>query len=296
VIKKATASAPRFMASLVLLLVTVPASAQNLLTNPSFDQDIAGYVIFPAGAWSSIDAHQDPASGSLRQVIGSGQGYALQNVKTLTAESYHLRGSFYVPLGSGTGQVGVATFYYGNALCELPALGSSEAVVTIVPGTWQTVDTYAHAKPPGAACATAQFYALAAIGPLIVYYDDLVFEASSQAGCHSDAGALCLGSGRFRVTATWKTADDVAGGAHAVELTPDTGYLWFFNASNVEAIVKVLDGCALNGHYWVFAGGLTDVKTDIVVRDLRTGSSKTYSNPQGRAFRPVQDTSAFACP
>jgi hypothetical protein len=29
---------------------------------------------------------------------------------------------------------------------------------------------------------------------------------------------------------------------------------------------------------------------------LRTGHSRTYSNPQGKAFRPVQDTSAFACP
>jgi hypothetical protein len=289
------AAAPRGLAGL-LLLTAVPAGGQNLLTNPAFDHDIAGYAVSPAGAWSAIDAHDDPASGSLRQVIAAGQGYALQNVKTLTAESYHLRGGFYVPQGSGTGKVGVATFYYGNTLCDPPSIGSSEAFVTITPGVWQTLDTYAHAKPSGTACATAQVSAVAAIGPLIVYYDDLVFEPSSQAGCHSDANALCLGDGRFRVTATWKTAEDVAGGAHAVELTPDTGYLWFFNASNVEAIVKVLDGCALNGHYWVFAGGLTDVKTDIVVRDLRTGASKTYSNPQGKAFRPVQDTSAFACP
>jgi hypothetical protein len=35
--------------------------------------------------------------------------------------------------------------------------------------------------------------------------------------------------------------------------TTDTGAFWFFAAANVELIVKVLDGCALNGAHWVFA-------------------------------------------
>ena len=35
---------------------------------------------------------------------------------------------------------------------------------------------------------------------------------------------------------------------------------WFFQAENVEAVVKVLNGCGINDRYWVFAGGLTDVK------------------------------------
>jgi hypothetical protein len=32
------------------------------------------------------------------------------------------------------------------------------------------------------------------------------------------------------------------------------------------------------------------------VTDTQTGQVKTYVNPQGTAFAPIQDTSAFACP
>ncbi|HEY4563258.1 MAG TPA: hypothetical protein VIJ36_09775, partial [Thermoanaerobaculia bacterium] len=70
-------------------------------------------------------------------------------------------------------------------------------------------------------------------------------------------------------------------------------YFWFFDPANVETIVKVLNGCGLNQRYWVFAGGLTSVQTVITVRDTRTGIAKTYTNPQGTPFQPVQDTSAF---
>ncbi len=59
----------------------------------------------------------------------------------------------------------------------------------------------------------------------------------------------------------------------------------------------MLDACALNQRYWVFAGGLTDVRTVITVTDTERNVVKTYFNPQGVAFQPVQDTSAFAtCP
>jgi hypothetical protein len=47
----------------------------------------------------------------------------------------------------------------------------------------------------------------------------------------------------------------------------------------------------------VFAGGPTDVNVVITVTDTQTGATKTYTNPQRTAFRPIQDTSAFAsCP
>ena len=85
--------------------------------------------------------------------------------------------------------------------------------------------------------------------------------------------------------------------AQAVAITGDTGYFWFFNSSNVEVVIKVLNGCAANGHYWVFAGGLTDVRTRIAVTDTRTGAMQVYVTPRGVAFPPLQDTVAFAtCP
>ena len=76
-------------------------------------------------------------------------------------------------------------------------------------------------------------------------------------------------------------------------LTGDTGYFWFFDAANAEMIVKVLEGCGINGSYWVYAGGLTNVRTTLTVTDTVTHGVKTYVNPQKTPFQPIQDTGAF---
>lgn len=115
--------------------------------------------------------------------------------------------------------------------------------------------------------------------------------------CTKNATTLCLNNNRFKVQATYQTSGGQSGTASVVELTPDTGYFWFFNSSNVEAVVKVLNACGLNNSYWVFAGGLTDVRVELTLTDTKTGSMKTYVNPLGVKFAPIQDTSAFAtCP
>jgi hypothetical protein len=123
---------------------------------------------------------------------------------------------------------------------------------------------------------------------------------SSQASLRSAAAAstkLLLNDNRFEVEAVWETAQGQSDAGQAVSLTGDTGYFWFFDSANVEVVIKVLNGCGLNGRYWVFAGGLTNVRAVITVRDTLTGISKTYTNPQGTAFQPIQDTSALAaCP
>ena len=38
-----------------------------------------------------------------------------------------------------------------------------------------------------------------------------------------------------------------------------TGYFYFFNQTNVEMVLKVLNACGVNQHYWVFSAGLTNV-------------------------------------
>jgi hypothetical protein len=120
--------------------------------------------------------------------------------------------------------------------------------------------------------------------------------ATTPGGCVGSDTRLCLAGNRFRVETHWWTATG-EGEGHAVGLTADTGTFWFFNSANVEAVVKVLDGCGFNQRFWVFAGGLTNVRVRLTVTDTRTGAVKIYNNPQGTAFSPVQDTSAFAaCP
>ncbi len=120
-----------------------------------------------------------------------------------------------------------------------------------------------------------------------------ISDAVARAACQAGDSALCLNGGRYRVSASWAT-DNAAGNGHAVGLTGDTGYFWFFSPSNLEMIVKVLDGCAVNQNVWVFAGGLTNVEVSLRVEDTVTGSVTNYHNPRTTAFQPIQDTEAFA--
>jgi hypothetical protein len=121
--------------------------------------------------------------------------------------------------------------------------------------------------------------------------------AAPPTPCAAGDRTLCLNKGRFEVQATWTTPNGQTGSGHAVPLTADTGYFWFFADTNVEVVIKVLEACATNNRYWVFAGGLTNTNVRLTIRDSQTNTQKVYTNPQGTAFRPIQDTGAFAtCP
>jgi len=107
---------------------------------------------------------------------------------------------------------------------------------------------------------------------------------------------LLLGDGRFRVTVDWE--DPFNGGSgtgHAIQDTRDTGGFWFFDPANQELTVKVLDGRAINGHFWFFYGALSNVAYEITVTDQLTGREKTYDNPP-RRFGSFADTFAFRDP
>jgi PKD repeat protein len=122
--------------------------------------------------------------------------------------------------------------------------------------------------------------------------------APSPPGCVPDPTTLCVNDGRFGVTALWRIRDGTSGQAIAFPLTADTGYFWFFSPGNVEVVVKVLNACDTTFQaYWVFAAGLTNVEVTLTVTDTATEEVRTYTNPLGVAFAPVQDTSAFlTCP
>jgi hypothetical protein len=112
------------------------------------------------------------------------------------------------------------------------------------------------------------------------------------AGCEPGDDHLCLG-GRFAVQAAWKNPyTGETGIGHSHPLTADTGALWFFDPANLELMVKVLDGRAINGSFWVFYGSLSNVEYTVTVTDTQTGAVRTYHNaPLQYASR--SDTSAF---
>ncbi|MEA2561924.1 MAG: hypothetical protein QOH06_3428 [Acidobacteriota bacterium] len=114
--------------------------------------------------------------------------------------------------------------------------------------------------------------------------------------CTSGGPALCLNKSRFQVQVIWTTATG-NGAGQAIQLTDESGFFTFFDPSNVELTVKLLNGCNLGGHYWVFISGLTNVGVKVTVTDTKNGTVKTYNSPINKTFVPVLDTSAFAtCP
>ena len=125
--------------------------------------------------------------------------------------------------------------------------------------------------------------------------DVLFARAQGLGGCAASATGLCLDGARFRVGTSWRTPQGDTGEGRAIPLTNDTGYFWFFRPANVEMVVKVLDACVPQfDRFWVFAGGLTNVEVTTTVVDTLTGDVRTYVNPLGTPFRPLQDTDAFA--
>jgi hypothetical protein len=111
--------------------------------------------------------------------------------------------------------------------------------------------------------------------------------------CAAGLTTLCLHGGRFQVQVNWRVpSQGTAGAGRAVPLTTDTGYLWFFSSNNVELVIKVLDGRAFNGRFWVFYGALSNVEYTITVTDTSTGQIRTYFNPSGQ-LASVADTAAF---
>src|SRR6478672_9469966 len=89
--------------------------------------------------------------------------------------------------------------------------------------------------------------------------------------CLPVATIFCAHDSRFFVQATFSapTLGISNASATAISLTNDSGYFWFFSPNNVELVVKVVDGRAFNGFFWVFVGALSDVAYEIIVTDTQ---------------------------
>ena len=125
--------------------------------------------------------------------------------------------------------------------------------------------------------------------------------------CTASATTLCIdgspGDHRFKVEVEFQTSQGggSSGNGHAIPLSPvgitHGGAFWFFSPDNPEMLVKVLDGCAINGQKWFFASAGTNVAYTMTLTDTATGQQKIYTNADLRAAEPILDTAAFAgCP
>ena len=124
---------------------------------------------------------------------------------------------------------------------------------------------------------------------------DLLVRASDPAGsCEPDGETLCLRDSRYAVVVDWWLGDGRSGTGSVVHGgTNDSGLFTFFNRENWEVLIKVLDGCAVNGHVWVYGASTTDLGYTIRVTDTVTGVAKEYGNEPGLPAPAITDATAF---
>ena len=101
--------------------------------------------------------------------------------------------------------------------------------------------------------------------------------------CRTGARYLCLGDDRFEVQVHWSNPDMAGdhgfGNGVPIDFSDESGLFWFFEPDNVELVLKVLDGTAINGNFWVFFGALSDVEYWVTVEDTQGEQRRTYHNP-----------------
>ena len=174
---------------------------------------------------------------------------------------------------------------------------------------------------PGEACVQqiTPYNVATTIGPLPAGDYDLTILVADALGLPADeipilgtrsfsvletAETKALLNGRFEVEVSFEDTQGVPGtarvmsgalptGAELVSDSGETALFWFFSPDNTEMLVKVLDACAINERFWVFASAATDLAFTLKVTDLETEETRTYENPAGQPAMAINDTNAF---
>ena len=100
--------------------------------------------------------------------------------------------------------------------------------------------------------------------------------------------------GGYDVSMCYVTQDGESGPVKADAWSSEAGVLWFFGRNNPEVLVKVLNGCGVNGHRWAFVAPVTTLDFNLWITGP-DGSRWTHGNPQGATASTKSDTKAFPC-
>lgn len=284
------ARAPLF----AVLVAAVPALADNFVNNPGFDSDVDHWG-GPPIVWIAEDELGDPASGSAYvEVPGHSSAH-------LTSDCFPVGGGQQLVFGASANlegseplwaRVGVELRFYDQPNC------AGSATLTPYPSLiaesayagWGS--SQANAVAPAGAQSAQLLILLGSDGANSqVFRIDNAFVTGGT--CAAGDRVLCLENERFRVSARWRIPDGTRGYAGVRPLSADSGFLWFFDVSNLELVIKVLDGCGSNERFWIFAAGLTNLGVELDVTDTFTGEVWRFENPVDDAFPPRQDIEAF---
>ena len=128
-------------------------------------------------------------------------------------------------------------------------------------------------------------------------------------GCRPSASRACLNERRFDVSARYSTQTVSRAPAKRLDLygIGDSGSVfYFFEPDNPEMLLKVVNGCWLNDHWWVFGSAATDLVYEVAIEDFADGGGTVEyrhngvgvivgDNGYSTAAGVINDTSAFPC-
>ena len=208
----------------------------------------------------------------------------------------------FVPFGHGyVGQNQFGTSY-----------GSTMAIFGDVVDSFSTVEPV-HGRVLGNADVSDAARALRYTIPDVARYSPTVVpervEDPRGYGCRPSAGRACLNERRFHVTAGYSTPTVARAPAKRLDvygLGDSAAIFYFFAPDNPEMLIKVVDGCWQNGHWWVFGSAATDLAYEVAIEDLANGGGTVrYRHRDGGAIvgdngytttaGVITDTWAFAC-
>jgi hypothetical protein len=302
-------SIPAVILAAVCLTGAHAASGQNLVTNPSFGTSLVGWTSqLPGGtadgnSWATTDAGLSNLSGSARiDPLGTtpSSSYArlVQCVPASAGVAYSYGTRAFARDGQdGDGYVAIDLQFWSQTGCTGTATGISTALKQGPDkGVWHDLTMQSMVAPAGSQSALVMLTVNRKQGSkFAAHFDDVWLVAGK--GCRANNRYLCLNGNRFEADLaaqdprTGQTAEGVV-----VEQSGVFGYFGFpaltGDADNAEVFVKVLDGRPINGRFWVFYSGLTDLEFALKVRDLESGDSREYTKP-GLVLESAADTSAF---
>jgi hypothetical protein len=271
-------------------------AADSTRHSPIIGYAFDGFPIYGAYGFTNADG-----TGGVSRMRSS---YRLRNIaqRTTLPDGTVLSGAQTGPAVSAAFPLGYYSedYEYAAGSGDLDASNGRIAVTPEYPN-----GTYAYFATVDADGRSAYPYAIGPVYYGVVATDNITSRGHVTVGeavttyapapgpCSVGEKNLCLQGGRFKVEVAWAVPSQAASGsASAVSLTGDTGYFWFFTNNNVELVVKVLDGRAVNDKYWVFYGALSDVQYAVTVTDTQTGAVRTYLNTSGTQASAA-DTTAF---
>jgi len=119
---------------------------------------------------------------------------------------------------------------------------------------------------------------------------------AQEVPCAPSAEVLCLGDGRFAVTAAYQTLSCDTGAGQVAAAGERSGVLAFGDEEAWRVLVSLDDACAAGGSMTLRAASVTRSRIDLKVVDTVTGTVAAWTNPLGERLSLPVEAVTFPCP